>query len=161
MWRPWPETTTLNEIVSIHTPTKGVTIGICSYSLKDLVSIHTPTKGVTLLQIAMRIIKMFQSTHPRRVWLKAHCSFKQNFMFQSTHPRRVWLRVRWMTYSSRSFNPHTHEGCDGSLNLVVSFHYRFNPHTHEGCDIITNDSLLKWSVSIHTPTKGVTFLSSP
>ena len=33
----------------------------------------------------------------------------------------------------------------------------FNPHTHEGCDIkdfICN----KWTkVSIHTPTKGVTF----
>ena len=32
------------------------------------VSIHTPTKGVTLLLCEFKSIREFQSTHPRRVW---------------------------------------------------------------------------------------------
>ena len=33
----------------------------------------------------------------------------------------------------------------------------FNPHTHEGCDLIVASALFKPIVSIHTPTKGVTY----
>ena len=36
-------------IVSIHTPTKGVTKGGRGYAPRYAVSIHTPTKGVTAL----------------------------------------------------------------------------------------------------------------
>ena len=40
-------------------------------------------------------------------------------MFQSTHPRRVWLAALWCSDGCcNSFNPHTHEGCDWIL------HYR-------------------------------------
>ena len=64
-------------------------------------------------------------------------------------------------WASRSFNPHTHEGCDAftvavPLALIVSIHtptkgvtnlgwqvnvreYGFNPHTHEGCDKIDGE----------------------
>ena len=82
--------------VSIHTPTKGVTSDskIPPFCLR--VSIHTPTKGVTQGTGHVRFIYMFQSTHPRRVWLKRH-----NIMAIKT-----------------SFNPHTHEGCD--LFFVIS-----------------------------------------
>ena len=81
-----------------------------------------------------------------------------------------------------SFNPHTHEGCDFlSLKLTLpptvfqSTHPRrvwplsvanllhvcssFNPHTHEGCDTTTKVTDGNMQVSIHTPTKGVTFKS--
>ena len=33
--------------ISIHTPTKGVTLGICPQDRFFVISIHTPTKGVT------------------------------------------------------------------------------------------------------------------
>ena len=33
----------------------------------------------------------------------------------------------------------------------------FNPHTHEGCDFLFLKFLFQLHVSIHTPTKGVTF----
>ena len=80
----------------------------------------------------------------------------------------------------RSFNPHTHEGCDEEIPLLlcarkrVSIHtptkgvtasigttphhsFCFNPHTHEGCDLMSLPSTIRCpSVSIHTPTKGVT-----
>ena len=55
-------------LVSIHTPTKGVTIETFLKILLTLVSIHTPTKGVTEQGKAIADIKtVFQSTHPRRV----------------------------------------------------------------------------------------------
>ncbi len=34
-----------------------------------------------------------------------------------------------------TFNPRTHEGCDGLLESQRSFQMSFNPRTHEGCDI--------------------------
>ena len=36
----------------------------------------------------------------------------------------------------------------------------FNPHTHEGCDFLFLKFLFQLHVSIHTPTKGVTFRRS-
>ena len=77
-------------IVSIHTPTQGVTwLGLlCHYIFASfnphthagcdalypwkgtaglLVSIHTPTQGVTNEEVAKTGDFMFQSTHPRRV----------------------------------------------------------------------------------------------
>ena len=79
----------LSLYVSIHTPTKGVTLWI-SLSLSLSVSIHTPTKGVTF-----RLL--LPSYHDK---------------FQSTHPRRVWLLISEPLFRAVSFNPHTHEGCD-------------------------------------------------
>ena len=55
--------------------------------------------------------------------------------FQSTHPRRVWL----------------------SRNYFKSVISRFNPHTHAGCDSHWGIPYLPFSVSIHTPTQGVTY----
>ena len=100
-------------IVSIHTPTQGVTqilldsqaqqilfqsthprrvwLLAMTIVLRLLVSIHTPTQGVTLTSSgAWSYQSMFQSTHPRRVW---HCDCSNSLrcsQFQSTHPRRVW-----------------------------------------------------------------------
>ena len=77
-------------------------------------------------------------------------------MFQSTHPRRVWL---WRWTSSKPlicFNPHTHEGCDSLYPAWSDFTRSFNPHTHEGCDDLIASSGIDNKVSIHTPTKGVT-----
>ena len=57
-----------------------------------------------------------------------------------------------------SFNPRTHEGCDGtggdSGTVVVSF----NPRTHEGCDAETEKFSKSQIVSIHAPTRGATFI---
>ena len=100
--------------VSIHTPTKGVTLDHRLYPSHHLVSIHTPTKGVTY-------------------------SSRPNFL--------PYLR----------FNPHTHEGCDSICMSKFPLSYCFNPHTHEGCDAALLRVLQALgTVSIHTPTKGVT-----
>ena len=54
------------------------------------VSIHTPTQGVTLSSHRVDDHYQFQSTHPRRVWLRISVNVRSAFGFQSTHPRRVW-----------------------------------------------------------------------
>ena len=79
-------------------------------------------------------------------------------MFQSTHPRRVWLVIIFSRFMFYSFNPHTHAGCDfwrtSSSELIpVSIH---TPTQGVTCYAI------RWTparcVSIHTPTQGVTHL---
>ena len=90
------------------------------------------------------------------------------------------LHAPWNRLSPCSFNPHTHEGCDITKFISLRKRKSFNPHTHEGCDF-HNVHLVKpqyrfqsthprrvWlshrhmftaqvGVSIHTPTKGVTY----
>ena len=56
-----------------------------------------------------------------------------------------------------SFNPHTHEGCDVFTMLCHKRLKSFNPHTHEGCDYTFCWCVCFLAVSIHTPTKGVTY----
>ena len=144
--------------VSIHTPTQGVTILRTLVNEAINVSIHTPTQGVTKKILFSFGSLRFQSTHPRRVWLKYTSLFQTSSVFQSTHPRRVWRALSWWLCYAHSFNPHTHAGCDIFNTEVqvlskVSIHTPtqgvtfvkqeyslltgFNPHTHAGCDIIT------------------------
>ena len=102
------------------------------------VSIHTPTQGVTLSWDSMLLTSLFQSTHPRRVWL--------------------WGIVVFVT--AFCFNPHTHAGCDYKEWQSLSYCVCFNPHTHAGCDTLLRQVLWAWQVSIHTPTQGVTKYSA-
>ena len=61
---------------------------------------------------------------------------------------------------ANGFNPHTHEGCDVLLLCAMLLLLSFNPHTHEGCDVQGFGEFSAFLVSIHTPTKGVTPLST-
>ena len=81
--------------VSIHTPTKGVTPTSVKPCRPTTVSIHTPTKGVTRPINWIIVSCKFQSTHPRRVWRLHTDTIKFRDRFQSTHPRRVWLKIIW------------------------------------------------------------------
>ena len=137
---------------------EGCDILLLEDTERKAVSIHTPTKGVTGVKVPLRyswfrfnphthegcdlqpficniIGMLFQSTHPRRVWQTDAAKMSSWATFQSTHPRRVWPRLcSRKAHRYRSFNPHTHEGCDGYV-----------------CPCIDDQF-----VSIHTPTKGVT-----
>ena len=121
--------------VSIHTPTKGVTRWSLCYPLCVDVSIHTPTKGVTSIN-RQKGVSLIVSIHT------------------PTKGVTLYRNVQWR--NMKSFNPHTHEGCDLLPWSRCLCRRSFNPHTHEGCD----KSKFRWfplrSVSIHTPTKGVT-----
>ena len=77
-------------LVSIHTPTQGVTSFTAVTLQVGEVSIYTPTQGVT--------IDINATIHGGE--------------FQSTHPRRVWHYPPTELTIITSFNPHTHAGCD-------------------------------------------------
>ena len=77
-----------------------------------LVSIHTPTQGVTFATGWLSILTVFQSTHPRRVWHRNIGVGQSGYWFQSTHPRRVWQIEKKIDSVVNGFNPHTHAGCD-------------------------------------------------
>ena len=97
---------TKDKIVSIHTPTKGVTPSAPQIGATCAVSIHTPTKGVTQPWNLYADMKNRFNPHTHE-----GCD-SQN---QSNNP------------FYRCFNPHTHEGCDpwaqpSLSNLQVSIH---------------------------------------
>ena len=126
------------KVVSIHTPTWGVTSESWSYGNTNCVSIHTPTWGVTWNKDKFMGILPFQSTHLHEVWLLEVLLVILIFLFQSTHLHEVWLCVLWYQFSIYCFNPHTYMRCD------------FKP---------ASSKRLRW-VSIHTPTWGVTNILS-
>ena len=103
----FPPKNAYNSPVSINTPTKGVTPISSLYKGLFGVSIHTPTKGVTNHVNLSNVCWMFQSTHPRRVWLDGFQHFATAYLFQSTHPRRVWLLFLLLHLASLFVSIHT------------------------------------------------------
>ena len=65
----------------------------------------------------------------------------------------------WKLSDCECFNPHTYMRCDRMPSFRWHLHICFNPHTYMRCDRAGN-SLTTWlTVSIHTPTWGVTISS--
>ena len=89
VWRTYLEIRCAAWCFNPHTH-KGVTVQHHRRGRWLLVSIHTPTKGVTTTTATAIEDITFQSTHPRRVWLLMVRTFMALIQFQSTHPRRVW-----------------------------------------------------------------------
>ena len=86
----------IEALVSIHTPTQGVTLMLLLSVMWYLsVSIHTPTQGVTTLAAV-------NSRNPR---VSIH-----------TPTQGVTQAEVWKVWH-RSFNPHTHAGCDTGRSL--------------------------------------------
>ena len=104
---------------------------------------------------------MFQSTHPRRVWLWKEGYERCWLRFQSTHPRRVWHHRAEFPAVQSGFNPHTHAGCD--YYQCFDLHIRMFQSTHPRRVWLLSSSLKSATknVSIHTPTQGVTHLRLP
>ena len=79
--------------------------------------------------------------------------------FQSTHPRRVWHSLLILRLKMISFNPHTHEGCDSAPHCIA-FVFTVSIHTPtKGVTRLRKYIDKYFHFSIHTPTKGVTSTS--
>ena len=106
--------------VSIHTPTWGVTLnGLLAYDMLK-VSIHTPTWGVTKRLPIHHAFRLFQSTHLHEVWLKFLLENVKMSKFQSTHLHEVWHRYTDSKTRNRCFNPHTYMRCDRAYSVHSS-----------------------------------------
>ena len=122
-------------LVSIHTPTQGVTSFTAVTLQVGEVSIHTPTQGVT------------QDKRQCKECLRVSIH---------TPTQGVTYQPLNYLYYYHCFNPHTHAGCDLGLPATLVVHPSFNPHTHAGCDMSEIRIFGDGIVSIHTPTQGVT-----
>ena len=147
------------------------------------VSIHTPTKGVTSYHSigTTELLRFNPHTHEgcdrhlNKSSIPTYCfnphthegcdhiiyALQQRYISFNPHTHEGCdlvnlILIRLML----SFNPHTHEGCDLLGDVSASGNVGFNPHTHEGCDDFIFYLCTMKKVSIHTPTKGVTFLLS-
>ncbi len=122
-----------------------------------IVSIHTPTQGVTTSIMYPAQASQFQSTHPRRVWLIYHfLHFRTECFNPHTHAGCDDVTVYFSVSAKVSIHTPT-QGVTQSITStklikIVSIHTptqgvtlasyslfwwytSFNPHTHAGCDI--------------------------
>ena len=158
-------------MVSIHTPTKGVTaqwkllprtesfqsthprrvwLFVLSFSL--FVSIHTPTKGVTLFQVWICRLMRVSIHTPTKGVTDVYSNVVPDTMFQSTHPRRVWRSGSSIPSAILSFqSTHPRRVWRNDDRGWVHGYSCFNPHTHEGCDcILMPRECLSQSFNPHT-----------
>ena len=168
-------------IISIHTPTQGVTDMVYCRSLTaSHFNPHSHAGSDWCPVDKMCVLILFQSTLPRREWLIQHQfkSLLQNIsihtptqgvtilsnlftlfgsLFQSTLPRREWrYSISNGKVVSTYFNPHSHAGSDQWICRQSIWENDFNPHSHAGSDLILVSACrINW-ISIHTPTQGVT-----
>ena len=104
------------KIISIHTPTKGVTKGVEKMGKRRSISIHTPTKGVTVLNFCIiQVSNISIHTPTKGVTISQY----RNYKIQC------------------NFNPHSHEGSDLPALMMADRRINFNPHSHEGSDSMT------------------------
>ena len=52
----------INDVISIHAPTRGATLGKSTSDLSAYISIHAPTRGATCTWLTNAINAIFQST---------------------------------------------------------------------------------------------------
>ena len=157
-WREWLQIRTIYYFYVHFNPHshEGSDTSLPKYYIGQIISIHTPMKGVTLQRRKRKKRREFQSTLPWREWLcflthvllpadfNPHShegsdystlqSFRVPEWFQSTLPWREWQLP---------------------LSFLLFFQH-FNPHSHEGSDRKRIDTMLYYNISIHTPMKGVT-----
>ena len=101
-----------------------------------LVSIHTPTQGVTGWENPFECPNRRFNPHTHAGCdFVSPCNWMSVFEFQSTHPRRVWLRIPDI---SLSWCVSIHTPTQGVTIPVcpVGLRTGFNPHTHAGCDYL-------------------------
>ena len=112
--------------VSIHTPTQGVTLLAMTMVLRSCINVPpTIILRVTLLAMTM-VLRLLVSIHTPTQGVTYHN--QEHYVarkFQSTHPRRVWLRLLSLIRLRAGFNPHTHAGCDLIVTSICMASLRF------------------------------------
>ena len=132
--------------------------GVGKTTINDIISIHTPTKGATLDCNLSVSLNKFQSTLPQRERRNNQC-VRGSCKCISIHTptKGATLLGGALGIAGIDFNPHSHKGSDFEYKNHVFRMTNFNPHSHKGSD--SGDKAVKTilnGISIHTPTKGAT-----
>ena len=148
----------LSNVISIHTPTRGVT-HLGGYSLSEVKNFNPHShKGSDTGEDILKHFAQDFNPHSHKgsdVWQK----FKQQWYLISIHtPTRgvtvvlvalsgVYVisihtptrGVTLMTFDElkkrENFNPHSHKGSDGVESARNRLLLNFNPHSHKGSDV--------------------------
>ena len=109
-------------VISIHTPTKGVTLSM-SFDCKHIqISIHTPTKGVTINDILEVLGKPHFNPHSHEGSDTILPDLETTLWLISIHtPTKGVTNKKWKSMQHSYFNPHSHEGSDTGIALVCLF----------------------------------------
>ena len=104
----------LPNIISIHTPTKGVTNMPFQFIVNYIISIHTPTKGVTIVKNVCECLSGISIHTPTKgvTNLVAVELFAKGISIH-TPTKGVTFLGRQLRTMNTYFNPHSHEGSDG------------------------------------------------
>ena len=131
---------------------------------------------MTILRRMIFITIMFQSTHPRRVWLLDFYYLGQYYTVSIHTPTQgvtlmcvscsfngkvsIHTPTQGVTAVSSSnvghslgFNPHTHAGCDFNVCFLFFQRQSFNPHTHAGCDIVVEKNFFLFTFQSTHPRR--------
>ena len=146
-----------NELISIHTPARGVTFQCFRLPSKSVISIHTPARGVTP-QFRKCHFAIFISIHTPARGVTSYILITSNgFEFQSTLPQGEWhdLYIQRVVIQFISIHTPARGVTRIRTPTTVSKKY-FNPHSRKGSDHKIRNSPCYKVISIHTPARGVT-----
>ena len=169
-------------VVSIHTPTWGVTEVSRVKRWEAEVSIHTPTWGVTSTSLTRCCNSSFQSTHLHEVWLMfgspkcwGDCVSIHTPTWGVTINTMLMVDVASVSIHTPTWGvtlilpSHEREpyvsihtptwGVTKASHCEHPIVVRFNPHTYMRCDRASLHFDMEAQVSIHTPTWGVTIIT--
>ena len=106
-------------MVSIHTPTQGVTISAQAFNKAAIVSIHTPTQGVTGRAIRLHPNKTVSIHTPTQGVTNGIFAFMGRRDVSIHTPTQGVTVQKGMYQPVPGFNPHTHAGCDSISNNIL------------------------------------------
>ena len=120
-----------NYLISIHTPTQGVTSGSAAAQFQSTL----PRREWHFSTVSPINFLLFQSTLPRREWQIWRYYWLKLWIFQSTLPRREWRYKGEYRNDYCPISIHTPtQGVTLSTIQCCSFTKDFNPHSHAGSD---------------------------
>ena len=100
-------------VISIHTPTKGVTSSQIWDTYLYGISIHTPTKGVTYLWICNRFSSQISIHTPTKGVTEDYANYlRAKAISIHTPTKGVTSAISCSNSALVDFNPHSHKGSD-------------------------------------------------
>ena len=105
------------------------------YREKQMISIHTPAKGVTRIVVLQSVKYQFQST-AKGVTSRGRGNIRELANFNPHSREGSDINCATSHREEVNFNPHSREGSDDGFNNLKDTLGDFNPHSREGSDYV-------------------------